>query len=325
MVEQVIIFLAPRIRQLLSHLPPETRTRMEEIRLRCGRPIILRYGQREASLDRAGRTVPVERGFQVEGEDIDRTLQIISQGSIYALEEELRGGYLTLPGGHRVGMVGQTVVEGGRVKTLKNVSAMNIRICREISGAADQLMPFLVETGKRRVYHTLLVSPPQGGKTTLLRDIVRQLSDGVQRLGFPGVNVGLVDERSEVAGCYGGVPQLDVGKRTDVLDRCPKAEGMVMLLRSMSPEVVAADEIGRREDAAAVDDLLNAGIALVTTVHGRSMSDIRQRPVIQGLVERKVFERLVVLGRSRGPGTIEAVLDSSGNRIGPGEGKRCTS
>ena len=222
-------------------------------------------------------------------------------------------------------MVGQAVVEGGRVKTLKNVSALNFRICREITGVADRLMPLLVDGKNRRVYHTLLVSPPQGGKTTLLRDIVRQLSDGVSSLGFPGVNVGLVDERSEVAGCYGGVPQLDVGQRTDVLDRCPKAEGMLMLLRSMSPAVVAADEIGRGEDALAIDDLLNAGIALLTTVHGRSVSEIKLRPVIQGLVDRKVFERFVVLGRSRGPGTIEAVLDSSGNNLWWGEGKRCTS
>lgn len=323
MAEQVIAALAPRIRKQLKNLPAATLNGLEEIRLRLGKPIALRCGLNELSLNLQGRISRLEQGMIVESEDIAKTLQIISQSSIYALEEELKNGYLTLPGGHRVGLAGQAVVEGGRVKTQKNIAGLNFRISREIPGVADRVLKYLLGRGGR-VYHTLLISPPLGGKTTLLRDIIRQLSSGIPRLGFPGVNVGLADERSEVAGCYGGVPQLNVGIRTDVLDRCPKAEGMLMLLRSMSPQVVATDEIGRREDALAIEDLLNAGVAVITTVHGRSLEDIALRPVIRELTEKKVFERYVFLGRSRGVGTVEAVIDAvSGKNLWREEEKVC--
>lgn len=361
---EIISFLAPRLRQLLEALPEEIKCTLEEIRLRQGRPLLLRTGEEEFTVLPSTVTVSsfsgvfsggsrgsgssggfesprsfgsssgsssgsenaavfsgsrdlgrlqvsreLGKGLIVEKEDLEKTMQIISQNSLYALEEEIKNGFITLPGGHRVGMAGQVVLEKGRVKTLKHISCLNFRCGREVKGAANALLPYLISGRGGRPYHTLLVSPPRGGKTTLLRDIVRQLSNGIPALGFEGVTVGLVDERSEVAGCYQGVPQRDVGIRTDVLDRCPKAEGMIMLLRSMSPQVIAVDELGRPEDREAVEEALNAGVTVITTAHGFSLSDLARRPVVRELIERQVFERIVILGRSQGPGTIEAVWD----------------
>jgi stage III sporulation protein AA len=306
----IIPFLAPRLQRLLAQIPAESLREMEEIRLRQGQPLLLRLDAKELALTPAGQlTGQFTEGVVIEAEDLHRTLQLISQSSIYALEEELRSGFLTLPGGHRVGLVGQAVVDKKQIKLLKYISGLNFRISRQILGAADAVLPYLIDRRHARIYHTLLVSAPQAGKTTLLRDIIRQVSNGIKALDFPGVNVGLVDERSEIAGCFAGVPQKEVGLRTDVLDRCPKAEGMLMLLRSMSPRVVATDEIGRPEDAEAIEDLLNAGVSVITTVHGSSLADLKRRPVLRKLMDAQVFERIILLGRSRGPGTIEAIVN----------------
>lgn len=314
-VKEIIPFLAPRIRCLLEKLPDNILPDVEEIRIRQGRVLLLRVGLKEFGISEEGKLIKDPRkGVIIEADDLQRTLQIISQSSIYALEEELRSGFLTLPGGHRVGLVGQAVLDKGRVKTLKYISGLNFRIAREIWGAADEVLPYLINKQSGNMYHTLLVSAPRGGKTTMLRDIIRQLSNGIPELGFMGVNVGLVDERSEIAGCYAGIPQKDIGIRTDILDRCPKAEGMLMLLRSMSPQVVATDEIGRKEDIHAIEELLNAGVSVITTVHGNTLDDLKQRPVLRDLIAQNIFERYVLLGRSRGIGSVEDIIDGHSYR-----------
>jgi stage III sporulation protein AA len=167
-----------------------------------------------------------------------------------------------------------------------------------------------------RVCHTLIISPPRAGKTTVLRDLVRQLSDGIPRLRFSGVTIGLVDERSEIAACYKGVPQLAVGARTDVLDSCPKAEGIRLMLRAFSPEVVATDEIGRAEDARAVEDALNAGVKVVATAHAGTIDELRKRPFFRYLLTLGVLERFILLERREKPGIVAAVMDGLGRPLG---------
>lgn len=160
------------------------------------------------------------------------------------------------------------------------------------------------------MYHTLIISPPGCGKTTLLRDIVRQLSNGGIRRR--GMTVGVVDERSEIASCYMGIPQNDVGSRTDVLDCCPKDRGMIMLIRSMSPEILAVDEIGGMEEVDALRYAINCGCKMIATVHGSSMDDIRRRYAISNLVDGKVFERYIILDKSRGVGSVAGIYDMEG-------------
>ena len=193
---------------------------------------------------------------------------------------------------------------------MKYISCINVRLAHEVVGCADQVMPYIRK--KDWVAHTLIVSPPRGGKTTLLRDIIRQLSNGEEKKKMPGVTVGVVDERSELAGSYQGVPQNDLGMRTDVLDGCPKAEGMEMLIRSMSPAVVAVDELGRKEDFKAVESVIHSGCKVIATAHGNSIEDVIHQPYFEKLVRRRVFERYIFLDKGEHAGTILGIYDRNG-------------
>lgn len=308
---RIFSILPENIRDLLSRLPVQFMDRLEEIRLRQNRPLIVTHTAGDVFLDSSGQpTSNPGDAYVITGDDMQRVIRMVSNSSLYAIEEELKNGFVTLPGGHRVGLTGKTVIESGKVKTLKYISGFNIRISREIKGTAAPILPSLLDRWGR-VKHTLILSPPGCGKTTLLRDLVRLVSSGVPELNFGGVTVGLVDERSELAGCYRGVPQRDIGLRTDVLDGCPKAEGMMMLLRAMSPQIVATDEIGKEEDIKALEEVINAGVTVITTVHGTSMEEIMRRPALKYLLSLNVIERFIILSRSKGVGTVEDIIYGS--------------
>lgn len=304
-----LVLLPERLRRPVAGLSGGVLARITEVRLRTGRPLMVVSPEGDWFLTPAGElTRDPHRGIGVQEEDVTGFLHLATKSSLYALEEELRQGFITVEGGHRVGLAGRAVMAGGQVRTLKDISGINLRFCREVPGAADAVLPEVL-AGPGEVRNTLIYSPPGCGKTTLLRDLVRQLSDGVPSLGCSGFRVALVDERSELAGCWRGVPQLQVGVRTDVLDGCPKAVGMAMLLRAMSPQVMATDELGRPEDAAAVWDCINAGVRILTTAHGGSVEDLLARPTLRELMQGGAFSRLILLGFSRGVGTIEGVYD----------------
>ena len=305
--ERIRAFLGVEPARWLSFVDSADFEKVTEIRLRADKPMLLKmagrdYAVAESSLGQARLITDIDaHAFRPTAADIAETVERISQYSFYAFESELKMGYLTLPGGHRVGVAGQAVIEDGSVRTWRHISSLAIRVAHSIPGCADDVLPHIIGTS---LFHTMIISPPGFGKTTLLRDIVRQISDGA--VGRPGMTVGLVDERSEVAGCFQGVPQNDVGLRTDVLDSCTKAEGMVMLLRALAPDVIAVDELGGRKDARAVEDVLNAGVKLLCTAHGSSVEDVKANPGLAELVNRGVFERYIVLS---GPGIIEGIYD----------------
>jgi len=300
--------MTPDLKYLILESMSHELEKIEEIRFRVDRPLIFRLGEKEVTIGKDKKTTgEINLGITITLKDLENCMEIISQSSLYAWEDELKNGYLTIPGGHRIGLVGRAVLEKGTVKTIKEISGLNYRVGREVIGCADKVISFLIE--KDKVYHTLIVSPPQCGKTTILRDIIRQLSDGVEIKGFHGINVGLVDERSEIAGVYRGKPQFKIGVRTDVLDACPKAQGMIMLIRAMSPRAVATDEIGKTEDIDALNQAIQSGVSVITTVHGSSFEDISNRPVLKELLQARFFERIIVLSRQQGAGTLEAVYD----------------
>lgn len=286
---------------------------LQEIRIRQGQPVLAYGGVGESWLSLSGFVPATRQPVFAEAKDIRHLLATISQSSLYALEEELRSGYVTIPGGHRVGLVGRAVLENGRVKTLKYITGFNFRLAKQVLGCATKLLPQLLRQDGFP-HCTLIVSPPQAGKTTLLRDLTRSLSKGLA--GLPrGFKVVLIDERSELAACYQGVPTLDVGPRCDVLDACPKAEGMVMALRALSPEVLVTDEIGRREDAAAMMEALHSGVSVITSAHASDLCELERRPVLGELLHNQSFGRYVVLSTRLGPGTVEAVLDQAGGEL----------
>ena len=267
--------------------------------MRINSPLMIRQRGKEYKLTEEGKLLRCNGNEQYEKENIhyvDRcelmeTMEYIAGYSLYAYEDELRQGFLTIQGGHRVGVAGKILMEEGKVRSIRYISFLNIRLAHQVEGCADKVMPFIVENGE--VCHTLIISPPCCGKTTLLRDVIRQISNG--NAWCEGKNVGVVDERSEIGGAYQGVPQNDLGIRTDLLDCCPKAEGMMMLIRSMSPEVVAVDEIGDYGDIKAIESVLNCGCRLIATVHGSSVEDIEKKPLLQKMVKEHVFDRYIIL------------------------------
>ena len=292
MINEVFKLLSPSIKCLIKDINIDF-SKLTEIRLRINEPLIFVFVDGEYFLcEKRNLTVNRKLAYRVNAEDIRYALDMISNYSLYAYEDEVRQGFITICGGHRVGLMGQAVMDNKSVKSVKHISFINIRIAHQIKGCANEVLPYIYNEG--RVLHTLIISPPGGGKTTLLRDMIRCISDGNSLC--KGMNVGVVDERSEIAACYMGVPQNDVGIRTDILDACPKAEGMLMMLRSMNPKVIAVDEIGGREDIDVISYVINCGCSILATVHGYSVDDIRTKPVLRKLVDEKNFERYIVLG-----------------------------
>nr|WP_263325771.1 stage III sporulation protein AA [Neobacillus sp. Marseille-Q6967] len=300
-METILKYLPKNIADQISKIPPKQKEEIEEIRIRLNRPI-------EVTMKGA----PLFLAYITQPEDAVQLLNKISQHSIYTLEEELKRGYITISGGHRIGLAGKVILEDSKVKAIRDIASFNIRIAKEKLGIAERLTPYLF---KEHWLHTMIVGPPQTGKTTLLRDIARIISSGSMDKGISACKVGIVDERSEIAGCVNGIPQMSFGHRLDVLDACPKAEGMMMMIRSMSPDVLIVDEIGRREDAEAIQEAVHAGIKLMMTTHGSTMEEIRNRPTLKGIIDQKIFQRFIILSRNKGPGTVTHILDENQNEI----------
>lgn len=307
-MEKSILQLFPAEKRDLWTKTAAEQRKLQEIRLRVFRPVTVQMDGREFFLQRNGALAenPGE-AVRAEPEDLEGLLRHVCRYSVYAYEEELRQGYITVDGGHRIGIAGQAVRDGeGSVRTVKNISFVNIRIAHEIKGAADAIMENMYQNG--RLKSTLIVSPPGCGKTTLLRDLIRQISDG-NRFGR-GMTVGVVDERSELAGCFLGIPQLDVGMRTDVMDACPKLQGMMMLLRSMTPQVLAIDELGGEEEFACLKSAASCGCRILATVHGDGLEDVSRRFGVRKAVWGQFFDRCILLkGR---PGSLRILDEEMG-------------
>ncbi|HZG85114.1 stage III sporulation protein AA [Paenibacillus sp.] len=324
MWDAVLQWLPGSVRAVLGRVSGEWPDRAEEIRIREGRPLELVASNDYAFVGPDGRTTRQPEGaFRPSRDDCLKLLDRVTNHSVYTMEEQLRRGYITVPGGHRIGLSGRAVLDRGAIRTLQQIGGFNVRIAREARGCAAGVVPLLWNAEARRPHHTLIVSPPQRGKTTLLRDAARLLSAGgwADGAGFGGERadrarkVGIVDERSEIAALVDGRPSFDVGPRTDVLDGCPKAEGMMLMIRAMSPEVLVVDELGRPEDAEAVLEALHAGIAVLATAHGRDLADVRGRPSLAPLFEAKVFGRIVTLTPSGPTGAVLDVRDAEGRRL----------
>lgn len=284
--------------------------KLQEIRLRVNGPLILIYDNNEYFVNKDCGLCHIQTSaYIVTQSEVKETMEYISNYSLYAFEDEIRQGFITIQGGHRVGIAGKTIIENEKIKNIKHISFINIRLSHQVKGCANKVVPYIVQDNDA-IYHTLIISPPRCGKTTLLRDIIRLLSNGDENTA--GITVGVIDERSEIGACYMGVPQNELGIRTDILDCCPKAKGMMMLIRSMSPRIIAVDEIGSREDIEAIEYVINCGCKLLATVHGSSIDDIKSKPILSRLVQEKIFERYIILNNKKAVGNVEEIYDSRG-------------
>ena len=309
--EEILKIFSINLRKVIAELVIDFEL-LQEIRLRVNGPLMLVYNNKEYFVSRDYRiTGDKSNAYVVSLNEVRETMEYISNYSLYAFEDEIRQGFITIQGGHRVGIAGKTIMEAQRIKNIKHIAFINIRLSHQVKGCGDKVMPYIIQ--KKTIFHTLIISPPRCGKTTLLRDVIRQLSNGVSTM--PGLNVGVVDERSEIGACYMGIPQNELGIRTDILDCCPKVEGMMMLIRSMSPSIIAVDEVGSREDIEAIEYVMNCGCKLIATVHGSSIDDIKNKPILGKMVREKIFERYIILNNRGKVGNLEEIYDERGTLL----------
>lgn len=280
---------------------------LQEIRLRAGMPTAVWIANRESFVDLQGRIVDrPEKAARSSADELEELLKHLCRYSVYAFADEIRQGFLTVQGGHRAGLAGQVILDqDGRIKNMKYIRYLNIRIAHEVKGVSDKTLPFLYNQGE--VLNTLIISPPGCGKTTMLRDLVRNISGGTAY--GRGRNVGLVDERSEIAGSYLGIPQNDIGIRTDVMDACPKREGMMMLIRSMAPDVLAVDELGNAEDVEAMHRAVRCGCKMLATIHSYSLEEVSRKSYMRTVMEERLFDRYLLLGKKNNKCIVTGIYD----------------
>lgn len=299
-------YLPVRIRTEFSRLPEAEQKNIAEIRLRLGQLPSVTGKSGRINVKLWQDSSPVTRG------EMEEALRLLTGSSVYALENDLKNGFITVPGGHRIGIGGTAVVRGGRIKTQKEITSLNYRLAREIIGVGNRLLPYMYR--QNEVLNTLIFSPPGAGKTTLLRDLIRLIADG-NSYGSPR-NVAVIDERKEIGGVMMGQASFHLGAHTDILSGFPKAEGMSLAIRSLAPEVIAADEIGTEAEIGAAMDAVGSGVSLLMTAHGSTLEELRERPLLKLWMEKGLFSQIVGLKKEQQPGIIANIYRKSSEGSG---------
>lgn len=302
--------------ETLKKLPLSIKSQAQEIRLRLGRPVAVSVSGADLFVTDDGFPAYTQRGglLTVGRAEMDEAFRLICSSSVYSHQQEIRNGFVTIRGGHRAGICGTAVLEDGTIRNIRDISSVNLRIAKQIRGAADETAAALFcprqsypddkpEGDMRRITGALIAGPPGCGKTTILRDLARQLSEG----RYGRCHVAVVDERGEIAAAFLGMPQNDLGPCCDILDGYPKGEGILQAIRCMSPDVVICDEVGSLEEAEAILSGLNAGVAVIASAHASCLRELYARPPLRTLLLSGAFQKAVMLAGHGAPGRISAV------------------
>lgn len=292
--------LSDGILSVLSCLSDETKASVREVRLRSERPVTLVTEDGICFVGRGGRVSYLDPAFAYapSAAELQKSFMGLCSNSVYAFQREINEGFLTCEGGHRVGICGKAVISDGKIVNVKDISSLSIRIAGEFKGCASSLVKLMGEGTSS----LLICGPPSSGKTTMLRDLARQLSSGA---GGSFRKTVIVDEREEIAACVSGVIANDIGVNCDVLSGYPKAEGILTALRALSPELIICDEICTREQARAVAEGMNSGVSFILSAHASAKEDLIKRPVLRALSENGQFDTIVFLDKS--PGRISKI------------------
>ena len=258
--------------------------KVEEIRIRCGKNVTMNMGSIEIVLK-----------YVVNEIEITRIIQNMCNNSIYAYQNQIANGYITLPGGNRVGISGNIVCMDGKVSNISHIYSINIRLSHEVDGASKDIIGYVLDTKNNSVFNCLIVSPPGCGKTTIIRDISKKISTGIPEINFRGIDICIVDERGEIAALSKGISCNNVGDRADILDNVPKSIGIRMAVRSLAPKVIVADEIGNMDDAEIVNYAVCSGVRCIFTAHGASMDDLLKNRELNNLINMKLFNKIIFL------------------------------
>lgn len=313
-LDKISVYLPERIKLAVERIAPEYALLMEEIRINAGLPLIGVFNGYDRYINSCGLLTSSPFGaLQATPDEVERLFYLLCEHSVYAYQDDIARGFITLKGGYRAGICGTVVYQGELVKSIKEISSICIRISRQLKGCAKKFLPYIIK-GRQDIFNTLIVSPPRCGKTTILRDICRLISLGSPKDNFDGLRTSVIDERSEIAASYEGVAQNDCGPRTDVLDGCRKSEGIEMVLRGMSPSVIIVDEVGAKRDAESIKMAWNAGVRIIATVHAYDLDDLKGRLGIGFLINKSSFERYIVLGINEGKRWAK-VMDAYGNEL----------
>lgn len=286
-MDEILRYFPNKIYQIFSNLlqeNPQIGNELQEIRIRVDKPIILKLREKDLILQ-----------YNILQTEILQIVERLCENSIYAYKNQICEGFITIKGGHRVGLTGSCVIENGKITNIKYISSLNIRIAREVKNCSTRILREIIDIENKTIYNSIIVAPPGRGKTTILRDIIRRLSDGIEEINFRGKTCGVVDERGEIAAMFKGTPQNDVGIRTDVIENVSKNKGIHMLIRTMAPEIIACDEIGSKEDVEAIHYALYSGVKGIFTMHGKNVEDIKNNKQIYELIENREIQKIVFL------------------------------
>ena len=286
-MDEILRYFPNKIYQIFSNLlqeNPQIANELQEIRIRVDKPIILKLREKDLILQ-----------YNILQTEILQIVERLCENSIYAYKNQICEGFITIKGGHRVGLTGSCVIENGKITNIKYISSLNIRIAREVKNCSTRILREIRDIENKTIYNSIIVAPPGRGKTTILRDIIRRLSDGIEEINFRGKTCGVVDERGEIAAMYKGAPQNDVGIRTDIIENVSKNKGIHMLIRTMAPEIIACDEIGSKEDVEAIHYALYSGVKGIFTMHGKNVEDIKNNKQIYELIENREIQKIIFL------------------------------